>query len=270
MPKGGRRVKDRNGWTVSIVAIAVLAVVCVLTVASGSPALEVAAADGTLTPWAYLPFVSRQELPAPYNLRAERIVLQLSDMPSGYALDEEESGPLEFSDTLLQMGAVDGYKVTYTNFDLFFTGTPLVYNLAIVFKTTEGARSYIQLVRQNIIDDPQGTLVSCPTLGDETVAGRSEAEDDPYVAYVIAFRKGNLAVGIGTGGLLGVAKFDDTLSFARKVLDRINDQIGATVRATGHEGERLRTAVVSPPTWVSVSTSQRIRNLWAVLWTSEN
>ena len=263
-------MKGRNGRTVSIVAIAVVTVVCILTVASGSPALKAAAADGTLTPWAYLPFVSRQEPPAPYNLRAERIVLQLSDMPPGYALDEEESGPLEFSDTLLQMGAVDGYEVTYTNFDLFFTGTPLVYNLAIVFKTTEGARSYIQLVRQNIIDDPQGTFVSCPTLGDETVAGRIEAEDGSYVAYVIAFRKGNLAAGIGTGGLLGVAKFDDALSFARKVLDKINDQIRVSMWATGSEGERPQAAVDTALDWMSADITQRIKTLWAVLWMSEN
>jgi hypothetical protein len=208
--------------------------------------------------------------PMPYNLSAQDIVLQLSDMPPGYALDEEDSGPVDLSDELLQMGAVEGYEVTYTNFDLFFTGTPLVYNLAVVFRTTEGAQSYVQMVRQNIIDDPEGTLVSCPTLGDETVAGREEAEDGSYVAYVIAFRKGNLTAGIGTGGLLGVAKFSDALSFARKTLERINDQTGASVRTTGREGKRPETVVERAPSWVSVSTSQHIRDLWAVLWMSEN
>lgn len=194
------------------------------------------------------------------------MVLQLSDMPSGYALDEDDSGPVEFSDKLLQMGAVDGYEVTYTNFDLLFTGTPLVYDLAIVFRTTEGAQSYIQMVRQNIIDDPEGTLVSCPTIGDETIAGRAQSEDDSYVGYVIAFRKGNLTSGIATAGLLGVAKFDDTLSFARKVLDKINSQVTASAQATHSEGERTQAALEATPSREAIGISQRIKNFWAVLW----
>jgi hypothetical protein len=208
--------------------------------------------------------------PTPYNLSAQQIVLQLDDMPPGYALDEEESGSVDLSDALLQMGAVEGYEVTYTNFDLFFTGTPLVYNLAVVFRTTGGARSHIQLVRQNIENDPDATFISCPTFGDETVAGKIVAQDDPYVAYAIAFRKGNLTSSIGTGGFLGIAKFDDAISFARKARDRINDQIGAGVQATGNEGKRSLATVEPVQSWVSANIGQRIRKLRSVLWTSEN
>lgn len=261
---------SRNGRAVGIVAVAAVVAVCTLLAVSDSLTFETLAASATLTPWAYLPYVSRQEPPTPYNVRAESIVLQLSDMPSGYALDEEESGPVDLSDTLLQMGAVEGYEVTYTNFGLFFTGTPIVYNLATVFRTTGGARSHIQLVRQNIEDDPDATFIPCPTFGDETVAGKIVAQDDPYVAYAIAFRKGNLTSGIGTGGFSGIAKFDDAISFARKARDRINDQIEAGVQATGNEGESSQATVEPVQSWVSAGISQRIRKLWSVLWISEN
>ena len=275
-------MKTRNRRAIGFTVAAVVAVACILTVASGSPVLEAAVTDRSVSSsliylplvirpgYVYLPYVSKVEvIPAPYNLGAQDIVLQLYDMPPGYALDEEESGPVDLSDALLQMGAVDGYEVTYTNFDLFFTGTPYVYDLALVFRTVEGAHSYIQRVRQNIEDDPQGTLVSCPTLGDETVAGRVEAEDDPYIAYAVAFRRGNLAVGIGTGGLSGVAKFDDALAFARKALDIVNGQIIAGVRATGSEGNRSQAPVEPAPSWMITGARQRIGNLWAVLLTSE-
>ena len=276
-------MKTRNRRAIGFTVAAVVAVACILTVASGSPVLEAAVTDRAVSPsliylplvirpeYVYLPYVSKVEvMPAPYNLNAQDIVLQLYDMPPGYALDEEESGPVDLSDALVQMGAVDGYEVTYTNFDLFFTGTPYVYNLALVFRAADGAHSYIQRVRQNIEDDPQGTLVSCPTLGDETMAGRVEAEDDPYVAYLIAFRKGNLAVGMGTGGLSGVAKFDDALSFARKALDIVNDQVRAGARVTGSEGNRSQAPVEPAPSWMITGARHHIRNLWAVLLTSES
>jgi hypothetical protein len=165
---------------------------------------------------------------------------------------------------------VDGYEVTYINYDLFFTGTPVVYNLATVFKTTGGARSHIQLVRQNIENDPDATSIPCPTFGDETVAGKILAQDAPYVAYAIAFRKGNLTSSIGTGGFSGVANFDDAMSFARKARDRINDQIEVGVQATGNEGGSSQATVEPMQSWVSTGISQRIRKLWSVLWTSEN
>jgi hypothetical protein len=123
-------MKTRNGRAIGVIVAAVVAVVCILRVASGSPVLEAAVTDMTfsspfLSPLIYLPYVSKpgyvylpyvskvEAMPAPYNLSAQDIVLQLSNMPPGYALDEEESGPADLSDALLQMGAVDGYEVTY-------------------------------------------------------------------------------------------------------------------------------------------------------------
>jgi hypothetical protein len=48
-----------------VVAGAVFVVACLLIAASGGSTFEAVAANGTLTPWAYLPFVSRQEPPTP-------------------------------------------------------------------------------------------------------------------------------------------------------------------------------------------------------------
>jgi uncharacterized repeat protein (TIGR01451 family) len=164
--------------------------------------------------------------PMPYNLSAQSIILQLSDMPPGYSLDEEESGPVEFSDEILQMGVADAYEVWYENIGLLFSGTPIVYNLAAVFNTPQGAHDYIQLVRQNADADPEASPISSPTFGDETVAYQAIAADDPVVAYLLVFRKGNLVAAITTGGLQSLAEFDVTVSFANIVLAKINRQIG--------------------------------------------
>jgi hypothetical protein len=46
-------------WTVVVISGAVLLAICILTVIAGGFRPEVAVADGTLTPWAYLPYVSK-------------------------------------------------------------------------------------------------------------------------------------------------------------------------------------------------------------------
>ena len=212
-------------------------------------------------------------VPTPFNLSARSIVLQLSDLPPGYTLDEDESGPVEFSDEIVQMGVVDGYEVWYENPGLLFTGTPIVYNLAAVFRTPQGAQSYIQQAKQNLDADPEATSLSSPRLGDETIAYQVVAQNDPFVAYFIVFRKGNLVVGITTGGFLGVAEFDVALSFAEIVLAKIDNRIAVDVQAIGVGSKRLRGIVTAAPAWVSeeiLSASERIGDTRAAQWVSRN
>jgi len=212
-------------------------------------------------------------VPTPFNLSARSIVLQLSDLPPGYTLDEDKSGPVEFSDEILQMGVADAYAVWYENMGLFFTGTPIVYNLSAVFNTPEGAHNYIQFVKGNADADPEASPISSPTFGNETIAYQFVATDDPFIAYIIAFRKGNLVVGITTGGVLGVAEFDVALSFAEIVLAKIDNRIAVDVQAIGVGSKRLRGIVTAAPAWVSeeiLSASERIGNDRAVLWMSDN
>ena len=212
-------------------------------------------------------------MPTPFNLSARSIVLQLSDMPSGYTLDEDKSGPVEFSDEIVQMGVVDSYQVWYENPGLLFTGTPIVYNLAAVFRAPQGAQSYIQRVKQNLDADPEASPISSPRLGDETIAYQAVAQDNPFVAYLIVFRKGNLVAGITTGGVLGIAQFDVALSFAELVLAKIDNQIAVDVQTIGGRSKRLWGVVAAAPAWVSeeiLSASEHIGEDRAVLWLSRN
>jgi len=242
-----------NRRPVAIVVGAVLVMTCLLIAAPGSFTFEAVAENGTLTPQAYLPYITKQEPPKPYNLRAQNMVLQLADMPSGYTLDEDESGPVEFSDEIVQMGVVDGYEVWYENPGLLFTGTPIVYNLAAVFRTPQGAQSYIQRVKRNPDADPEASAISSPRLGDETVAYQAVAQDNPFVAYFMVFRKGNLVAGITTGGVLGIAQFDVALSFAELVLAKIHNQIAVDVQTIGGGSKRLWGVVEAVPSWMSDS-----------------
>jgi uncharacterized repeat protein (TIGR01451 family) len=161
----------------------------------------------------------------PHNPRAQDIVLALSDMPSGYALNQDESGPLDPGEA-----AADAYQVWYENPDLRFWGTPIVANISVVFKTTHAARGHVQRADQEFGADPEYSPVSCRTLGDEAIAYRQVTEEDgiELVAHLILFRKDNLTALVLTGGLLGTGEFGTTRPFAQTVLDKINSQIAAS------------------------------------------
>ena len=56
-------VKARKGRAIGAIVAFVVAAAGVLTGTPGSPAFEAAVTDGTLTPWAYLPLITRHEPP---------------------------------------------------------------------------------------------------------------------------------------------------------------------------------------------------------------
>ncbi len=249
-------MKRTSRQAVGVTVAAVVVAACALLQVSANFTAEAAAANGTLTPWAYLPHVSRQEPPTPYNVRAQDIVLRLSDMPSGFVLDEDNSGPAEFSDEVLQLGVADAYEVWYENADLLFAGTPIVYNLAAVFYTPEGAHSYIQFVSDNISADPEASPISSPSLGDETIACQVVAQDDPFVAYAITFRNGNLVAVVLTGGFQGVATFDVTITYTQIVEARINARIAQPVAALQRESSQPQWRYGLPPSAQDPTTSR--------------
>ncbi len=178
----------------------------------------------------YLPIIHFSP-PWPYNVKAADLVLQPSDMPSGYELDEEESGPIEFSDEVREMGAVDGYENEYSDSGQLFSGTPVVINPVVVFGTPQGVQSHIQYVKQIVQEDSDfKSFRSVPTIGDETVAFEMENDEGffPMTGYYIIFRKGNLESWIATGGITGIVQFDDAIWFARKSLKRINSRLSVS------------------------------------------
>ena len=58
-------MRQMNRRPVAIIAGAVFVMACILTAASGGFTYEAVAENGTLTPWAYLPYVSRGQPPMP-------------------------------------------------------------------------------------------------------------------------------------------------------------------------------------------------------------
>ena len=199
-------------------------------VVSAALASSVMAQEPELDHVVYLPIVS-VGAPSPYNLKAADLVLQPSEMPSSYELDEEESGPIEFSDELLQMDAVDGYENWYTD-DSLSSPALVVGNPVIVFRTIHGAQEYIRYVERNCAENPDFKRFIPISIGDEAIACEIYTEEGlfPMTGYIIAFRRGNIVSGIGVGAISFVADFNKALSFARKSLNKINAQIACCGR----------------------------------------
>jgi hypothetical protein len=199
-------------------------------VISAALASSVMAQEPELDHVIYLPIVSVGE-PSPYNLRAEDLVLQPSDMPSSYDLVEEDSGPIEFSNELLQMGAVDGYENWYAD-DSLSSPALVVGNPVIVFRTIHGAQEYIRYVEGNCAESPDFKRFIPISIGDEAIACEIYTEESlfPVTGYIIAFRRGNVASGIGTGAISSVADYNEALSFAQKSLNKIDTQIACCGR----------------------------------------
>jgi hypothetical protein len=193
----------------------------IITLATGTAKAQEPGSDYVI----YLPIVM---VPAawPYNVKAVDLVLQPADMPPGYELDEEESGPAEPG--ACGQGAVDAYIVWYSNDDLLFTGTPVVANVAAIFRTPQEARDYVQCARDYAAGQPDFRwFISVPQMGDETLAYEFVSEDGilPVTSYSILIRKGNLITHIATGAISLVADFSVTMNFAWKALARLENEI---------------------------------------------
>jgi hypothetical protein len=152
--------------------------------------------------------------PAPYNISSESVVLQLADMPGGYKLDEDSSGPTKFSEEEQAFNPANGYETFFLNLALFQRGTPFVGSKAIVFYDAESAQGFMDHIRQWVDDAPSSSSVAVTNLGDETIAYQFVVEE--VTVYLIAIRKENVISVIFTGALSTSADFKLALSFAKK------------------------------------------------------
>ena len=209
----------RSNHTLSV-CLAVLVVVISAALAS-----SVMAQEPELDHVVYLPIISVGE-PSPYNLRAEDLVLQPSDMPSSYELDAEESGPMDFTDGMLQMGAVDAYQNFYFD-DSLSSPALAVVNMIAVFREANGAQGYLQHVKGNCAEDPDFKRFIPISIGDEAFACELYTEEGlfPVTGYIMTFRRGNIVSGIVTAAISFVADFSKTEWFAQKSLNKIDAQI---------------------------------------------
>jgi len=63
---------------VAVVVVAAFVTACILTVGSGGFTFGTSAANGTLTPWAYLPFIARQPTPTPTPISCSTVPTLIS------------------------------------------------------------------------------------------------------------------------------------------------------------------------------------------------
>jgi len=174
----------------------------------------------------FLPTIGKPP-PWPYNMKAMDFVLWPADIP-GYILDEEESGSVHGS---CAEDSVDAYMVTYWDYDQLFSGTPLVAEIAAVFRTPQAAHYFFRCYRDLVASDPGLKLISAPRMGDESMAGKTLLEpgdeDDLFsaTAYTIVVRKGNLIIQVATSAFSFAADFNVTKHFTHKAYTKLEDVI---------------------------------------------
>jgi hypothetical protein len=169
----------------------------------------------TYLPQVYRPVPPVTCTPKPRDADPWSLVLHLDDMPAGFAVSADDSGPLNLTAAeMVAMGGKVGYQVTYTNIALLFSGTPVIISRVIVFCEADGANEYLGYFENHI----DGVSVSTPNLADETLA--IQITEGAILGWHIAFRQDNL-IGIVSGaGFAWVASFDDVLDFARIAADK--------------------------------------------------
>ena len=174
----------------------------------------------------FLPIIGKTP-PWPYDMKAVDFVLWSADMPE-YTLDEEESGPVRGS---CAEDSVDAYMVTYWDYGQLFSGTPLVAEIAAVFRTPQAAHYFVQCYRDWVASDPGLKLISAPQMGDESMAGKTLPEpgdeDNPFsaTAYIIVIRKGNLIIQVATSAFSFAADFNVTKHFTQKAYTKLENVI---------------------------------------------
>lgn len=176
-----------------------------------------------ITTTTYLPIIYTPPAePYPFGVSAQDIALQLSDMPFGYTIDSDNTGPVE------TIRAIEGYDVQFENFDIILSGIFVVFNSTGVYSTPTLAANEIALAYQEVPADPDFNFepVSVPVFGNETIAFKAIYEDElaDFVIYAIKYRYGNLVSLVFTISILGVTTIEDTLFFVELSLNRIKGQ----------------------------------------------
>ena len=152
----------------------------------------------------YMPLISRAK---PTNSMAQ-VVLQPDEVPLGFRLSN--AGVITDFIQLQHLLPVEGYQAIYFNFSQLFSGPSFIINFAIRFQNPQGAQGYIQFIHQNLLNQPDETVVELPiaALGEETIAYqtiRTPADEIASVINIVMIRKGNIIAVVNTGGFFPVA-----------------------------------------------------------------
>lgn len=140
--------------------------------------------------------------PLPYDAEAEALVLAA---PEGYG--HIRSGPMQLSEWLRQLGAVEGYRVCCWGEGV------LLYSIATVFWDDMGAYWYMRGLAQRA--EAEGLqAAACPLLDAESIISQRDMGNG--TGSIVTFRWGNL-----TGGVTVTANGDGlalACEFARRAL----------------------------------------------------
>lgn len=164
------------------------------------------------------------------------IVLTLQDVPPGFYVDEDESGPMSnrqiadthpnpqaYFDLLTQWGRVSGWGASFEREPSLATllQVVLIENYVSIYQTAEGARLALEYAPTDF--PPEAREVSVPRLGDQSQGYVMELSSEEFtvVGYVLDFRVLNVKVSVRVFGLQGGVALDDAIELAHIVLSRL-------------------------------------------------
>jgi len=166
----------------------------------------------------------------------QAFVFTLADMPVGFSIVPEYTGPVTNEDVaeerenpnaflaqLEEWGRINGYVSGYEKSGF---GTSYIESSIVMMRTSEGAHAYLEYLANTSLKDGW-VPVSMPQLADESYAFTITETDEESMAawtnYDLVFRKRNIIGGVYTSARAGTDDFDDAFGFAQMLVARISD-----------------------------------------------
>lgn len=171
------------------------------------------------------------------------LVLQLADLPAGFALKRRESGPLsnakaarltqddpDYAEKLEKWGRVGGYEATYekeASLRSAFRGALSITSRASTYRTEAGAADSFEDGLRSALEHFK-ELSPGSTLGDEShllsYASKSKNGFEAQV-YVLIWRHDRVLSTILMAGLKGITGPDEIIELGKKQEARIRDAL---------------------------------------------
>lgn len=174
--------------------------------------------------------------PPTIDVDPSSIALTLEDLPAGFYVDENETGPTsnrqiadthpnpdEYSELLTQWGGVSGWRASFSRDPSLGTlmQVQMIDNIVSIYQSAEGARLAMQYQPAEL--PPEARQVSVPRLGDQTQGYMLEltTQELTAVGYMLHLRVLSVLVSVRVIGLQGGISLDDAIPLAEIVLGRL-------------------------------------------------
>jgi hypothetical protein len=178
------------------------------------------------------PVTPPSQKPAPHDIQAQDVALDVEDMPAGFTLKELTS--LELTDTMREAGVVSLYRTAFIRDAEVALLEDLVgvQSIVYVFWTEDDARLRFQLTLEDLAaeleslaDTLEVTILSSAVYGDESVAivATNGANGREYEAFYILFRKGNVAATVSIEGWAEATSLNELVPYVERMLAKIEN-----------------------------------------------